>query len=165
MRETERLERAFVLQQMRLSGRLPYWFDDWAIKRAFQLERIEQPPRIKRANRAKIGRLMAACPFCRNRGFVGCHSCWNEPGLIFPDNEFRIGVLRAGRDAGIIPDWITDRGLIRAFDSTRSEVCRSFYQWPLCQSCGDAGNSTCLVCLGKQLQKCQPSVSLTVSPR
>lgn len=146
MKIAERIERAWTLHQLRELGRLPKWLDDTAICRAMEIESIARPTKIRRANQSRLHRVVGRCPDCSQVSQLGCRRCWNDLSYGSSDLGQRIGVLRAARSQDIIPPWLTDIALARAFRVNRYTVSLYFSESILCPNCVFPGNSRCLVC-------------------
>lgn len=146
MKETEKGTRAWILKAMRDARRLPSWFDDDAISRAMAIEEISPPDRLTKSQRSLIQRIRGQCSSCRRPSLLGCTRCWFDQPIVSPDLETRIAILRASRQQGIAPKWLTDLAIARAFSVAPSRVGRSEFTGILCANCGNAGNTACLAC-------------------
>ena len=147
MRIEERMLRAFLLVELRNAHRTPRWLNDRLIFDALEVTKIQQPARIKKAHRKMLNRVASSCMRCERAALIGCHRCWRDGRRSTPTIQAKIGTLRAARAQSILPNWLSDSGLSRAFGVSRSFVAQCFCDEMLCRNCGSPGRSICLPCM------------------
>lgn len=146
MKNAERIERAWVLAEMRRRHRLPSWFTDAVICSAVEVPRVVPPPAIQKRNREWLNRPLGRCPDCRRMAQLGCWACWDPAAAPSIDSARRIALLRSARDQGVVPSWLSDSALARAFAFHRGFVSTQVSTEISCRHCIFPATSQCLAC-------------------